>query len=99
MGTDQIREKPLGLELFRCSGTSLGTDDLGFRLHHKGVNPLGVSAIEAVTKMAEALGHSTLPIQRMNAKGHQLMLPLLCQTLNDMDVLPWEVLMNEENPH
>ena len=27
------------------------------------------------------------------------MLPLLCQALNDVDVLPWKVLMNEENPH
>ena len=28
--------------------------------------------------------------------GHQLV-PLLGQTLNDVDVLPWEVLMNEKD--
>ena len=49
--------------------------------------------------MGEALGHATPAIQRIDTEGHQLVLPLLGQALNDVDVLPWKVLMNEEDPH
>ena len=49
--------------------------------------------------MLEALGHATPSIQSIDPKGHQLVLPLLSQALNDVDVLPWKVLMNEKNPH
>ena len=99
MGTDQIRNKPLGLELLSSPSTSLSTNDLRFGLHHQGVHTWGVAAIEAVAEMAETFGHATTPIQRINPQGHQLVLTLLGQALNDVDVLPREVLMNEKNPH
>ena len=49
--------------------------------------------------MVEALGNATPPVQGIDAQGHQLMLPMLGQALNDVDVLPWKILMNEENSH
>ena len=49
--------------------------------------------------MVEALGNATATIKSIDAKGHQLVLPLLGQTLNDVDVLPGEVLMNEKDSH
>ena len=99
MSTDQIRNKPFGLEPLSCPSTGLGTNDLGFGLHHQGVAPWCVAAIEAIAEMIEALGNATTPIQGINPQGYQLMLALLRKALNDMDVLPWEVLMNEEDPH
>ena len=99
MGADQIGNKPLSFELFSCAGTALSADDLGFRLHHQRMHTLGVASIEAVTEMVEALWNATTTIKVIDAKGHQLVLPLLGQTLNDVDVLPWEVLMNEKDSH
>ena len=87
------------LELLSRTGTALGTDDLGFSFHQQGMKTICVAAIEAVTEMVEALWNATTTIKVIDAKGHQLVLPLLGQTLNDVDVLPWEVLMNEENSH
>jgi hypothetical protein len=63
------------------------------------MDPIGVAAIKAVTEVVEALGDATPAIQSIDAQGHQLVLPLLSQALNDVDVLPWKVLMNEENSH
>ena len=63
------------------------------------MNVLGVATIEAITEMVEALGHATTPIQRINPQGHQLVLALLGQALNDVDVLTRKVLMNEKDPH
>ena len=60
---------------------------------------ISVAAIKAVTEVGEALWNSTPTIQLINAKCHQLVLPLLGQALNDVDVLPWEVLMNEKDTH
>ena len=99
MGTDQIGREALGLELLSSTCTALGTNDLGFCFHHQGMNTLCVAAIKAITDMGEALGHATPAIQRIDTEGYQLVLPMLGQTLNDMDVLPWKVLMNEEDPH
>ena len=99
MGTDQIRCEALRLELLSSTGTALGTNDLGFSLHYQGMHPLGVATIKAVTEMVEALGNATATIKSIDAKGHQLVLPLLGQTLNDVDVLPGEVLMNEKDSH
>ena len=59
------------------------------------MNTTGVAAIKAVTEMLEAVGHTTPSIESIDAQSNQLMLPLLCQALNDVDVLPWKVLMNE----
>ena len=99
MGTDQIGREAFPFELLSSTGTSLGTNDLGFCFHHQGMDTLGVAAIKAVTEMLEALGDATPAIQSIDAQGHQLVLPLLSQALNDVDVLPWKVLMNEENSH
>ena len=63
------------------------------------MNTLGVAAIKAVTEMLEALGHATPTIKSLDAQGNQLVLALLRQAMNDMDVLPWKVLMDEKNPH
>jgi hypothetical protein len=63
------------------------------------MDPWSVAAIEAVAEMIEALRHATPPIQSIDAKGHQLVLPLLGQTPNDVDVLAGEVLMNEKDSH
>ena len=49
--------------------------------------------------MIEAFGHATTPIQRINPQGHQLVMALVGQALNDVDVLPRKVLMNEKDPH
>ena len=49
--------------------------------------------------MIEALRHATPPIQRIDPQGHQLMLALLGQPLNDVNVLTRKVLMNEKDPH
>ena len=99
MGTDQIRREALRLELLSSTGTSFGTDDLGFRFHDQGMNTLGVAAIKAVAEMIEALRNATPPIQRINPQGHQLMLALLGQPLNDVNVLTRKVLMNEKDSH
>ena len=61
--------------------------------------PWGVAAIEAVTEMVKALGNAATTIKSIDAKGHQLMLPLLSEPLNDVDVLTREVLMNEKDSH
>ena len=63
------------------------------------MDTLGVATIKAVTEVVEALGDPTPAIQSIDAQGHQLVLPLLSQALNDVDVLPWEVLMNEKDSH
>ena len=97
MGTDQFRCEALLLELFSSTGTALGTNDLGFSLHHQGMHSLGIATIQAVTEMIKTLGNATTTIKCIDAKGHQLVLPLLSQTLNDVDVLPREVLMNEKD--
>ena len=99
MGTDQIGNKPIGFELFSRAGTALGTDDLGFRLHHQGMNTLGVAAIEAIAEVVEAFRNTTTSIKIIDSQGHQLMLALLRQPLNDMNVLTRKVLMNEKDPH
>ena len=99
MGADQIRNKPFGLELLSRPSTALGTDDLGFSLHHQGMNPFCVSTIEAVSEMVKALGNAAIAIESVDTKGHHLVLPLLGQTLNDVDVLPRKVLMNEKDSH
>ena len=61
--------------------------------------PLGVTASEFVAEMGQAFWHATPAIQSIDPKGHQLVLPLLSQALNDVDILTWKVLMNEKNPH
>ena len=99
MGTDQIRRETLRLELLSSTGTALGTDDLGFRFHRQGMNPWSVAAIEAVAVVIKALRHATPAIQRIYPQGHQLMLALLGQPLNDVNVLTRKVLMNEKDPH
>ena len=99
MGTDQIWREAFRFELLGSTGTGLGTNDLGFCFHHQWMHTLCVAAIKAITDMGEALGHATPTIQRIDTEGHQLVLPMLGQALNDMDVLPWKVLMNEEDPH
>ena len=63
------------------------------------MDPLGVTASEFVAEMGQAFWHATPAIQSIDPKGHQLVLPLLSQALNDVDVLTWKVLMNEKNPH
>ena len=63
------------------------------------MNALGVAAFEAVAEMVKAVGNATPTIQSIDAQGHHLVLALLSQALNDVDVLPWKVLMNEENSH
>ena len=63
------------------------------------MHTLGVAAIEALTEMVEALGHATPTIQSIDAQSHHLVLALLGQALNDVDVLPRKVLMNEKDPH
>ena len=63
------------------------------------MNTIGVAAIKAVAEMIEALRNATPPIQRINPQGHQLMLALLGQPLNDVNVLTRKVLMNEKDPH
>ena len=63
------------------------------------MDPLGVATIEAITEMVEALGHATTSIQRIDSQGHQLMLALSSQPLNDVNVLTRKVLMNEKDPH
>ena len=99
MGTNQIGREAFRFELLGSTGTALGADDLRFRFHHQGMDTFGVAAIKAVTEVVEALGDPTPAIQRIDAQGHQLVLPLLSQALNDVDVLPWKVLMNEKDPH
>ena len=99
MATDQIRCESLALELLSRTGTALGTDDLGFSFHQKGMKTICVAAIEAVTEVVEALWNSTPAIQLINAQCHQVMPTLLGQPPNDVDVLPGEVLMNEKNSH
>tara|TARA_Y100001954_G_scaffold153526_1_gene163339 strand:+ start:258 stop:578 length:321 start_codon:yes stop_codon:yes gene_type:complete len=49
--------------------------------------------------MLEALRHATPAIQRIDPQGHQLMLALLGQPLNEMYVLTRKILMNEKDPH
>ena len=49
--------------------------------------PWGVAAIEAVTEMVKALGNAATTIKSIDAKGHQLVLPLQSKPLNDVDVL------------
>ena len=63
------------------------------------MDPRSVAAIEAVAEMIEALRHATPLIQRIDPQGHQLMLALLGQPLNDVNVLTRKVLMNEKDPH
>ena len=58
-----------------------------------------VAASEAIAEMIEAFRHATPSIQRINPQGHQLMLALLSQPLNDVNVLTRKVLMNEKDPH
>ena len=99
MGTDQIRCESLALELLSRTGTALGTDDLGFSLHHQGMHILGIATIKAITEMVEALRNATPSFESINSQGHQLVLPVLGQALNDVEVLPWKILMNEENSH
>ena len=99
MGTNQIGRKAFGFEPLSSTGTTLSTNDLGFCFHQQVMKPLGVSAIEAVTKIIKTLGDSTRAVQLINAKCHQVMLPLLGQALDNVDVLPWKILMNEKNPH
>ena len=99
MGTDQIRSKPLGLELLSRPGTPLSTDDFGFRLHYQGVNPLGVATIEVVPEMVQRLRQRPAAIESVNPQGHQLVLTLLSQALNDVKVLAGKVLMDKEDLH
>ena len=99
MGANQIRNKPLELELFGRPGTAIGTDDFGFRFHHKGMHPLGVAAIEAIPEIIQRLRQRPVAIQIVNAEGNQLVLALLGQPLNDVNVLTREVLVNKQNPH
>ena len=87
------------LELLSSTGTALGTNDLGFCFRQEGMKTICIAAIEAVTKVVEALWNSAPAIQLINAQCHQVVLPLLGQPPNDVDVLPGEVLMNEKNPH
>ena len=63
------------------------------------MDPWSVAAIEAVAEMIETLGHATPPIQSIDPQGHQLMLALLGQPLNDVNVLTRKVLMNEKDSH
>ena len=99
MGTNQIGREAFCLEMLSSTGTTLSTNDLGFCFYQQMMKPLGVSAIEAVTKIIEILRNSTTAVQFINAKCPQVMLPLLGQALNDVDVLPWKILMNEKNSH
>ena len=99
MGTDQIGSETPGLELLGSTGTALCANDLGFSFHHQRMNTLGVAAIEAVTEVVEALGNATRLFKGIDAQGHQLVLTLLGQALNDVDVLARKVLMNKENAH
>ena len=63
------------------------------------MDPWSVAAIEAVAVVIKALRHATPAIQRIYPQGHQLMLALLGQPLNDMYVLTRKILMNEKDPH
>ena len=60
------------------------------------MDALGITASKFVAEMVQAFGHATPAIQSIDAKGHQLVLPLLGQALNDVDVLPRKILMNEK---
>jgi len=63
------------------------------------MNPFGVAAIQAVAEMIQAVRNATAAIERIDSKSHQLVLPLLRQTPNDVDVLTRKILMDEKNPH
>ena len=49
--------------------------------------------------MLQGFWNATVPIEFIDSKSHQLVLPLLRQTPNDVDVLARKILMDEKNSH
>ena len=99
MGTNQIRRKAFVFQLLGCSSTAFASNRFGLHLHHPTVHTLGVALGDWITKVMQRLRQRPTGIQRINPQGHQLMTTLARQTLNDMDVLTGEVLVNEKDFH
>ena len=56
MGTDQIGHEALLLELFSSTGAALRSDDLGFRLHHQGIDSIGITTLKMILKIFDFSG-------------------------------------------
>ena len=47
--------------------------------------------------MLQGFWNATVPIEFIDSKGHQLVLPLLLQTPDDVDVLAGKILVDEKD--
>ena len=99
VGTDQIRSEATGLELLSRAGTALSADDLGFRLHHQGMDSIGITTLKMILKIFDFLRNPTPTAKGVNTQGKQLMPPMLSEALNNVNILPGEILVDEENLH
>ena len=99
MGTDEIRYEAPFHELFSRESAALGADDLGFRLHHKGMDFLGVTTLKVISIIFNFLREPMPTVQGFKTQGQQLMLPIPSETPNDVSILAGKVLVDEENLH
>ena len=99
MSADQIWIKALVTQSRSCASDSLSTNHLRFGFPHQRMNTCTISLTKGITKISNIIWDSIRRLYLIKPQTNHLMSSHARQTAKDMDVLPWKVLMNEENPH
>jgi hypothetical protein len=97
VAADQIGCEALFLDCLGGAGATFGADHLGFDVLHPGVQAWFIAAANAVAEVLHA-GWKRFG-RRFNAQAHQLVAALGGKRPQDVDVLPREALVNEQQLH